>query len=232
MADSTESPQHIETRADSLVGTPLERAQIRITETGFLAAFSDDWCSWQGLFPTRELAAQAVTTHTERARRSPDYAYHYGAQSPFVVELLDDKTAQLCPCQELESLKPWQADRDGQQLLRAKSGRPPLDEVLHRGHLIECHGPDDGMVLSVSSTRCFGLPAFSVIFADPDTESNQDGTYPDSSYRYLNNYVAREGEALCVSMHDRLAFRGQTDAQTDLGRGLNQHRSREPSFVG
>ncbi|QIO25323.1 hypothetical protein [Haloarcula sp. JP-L23] len=218
MVASTESPQHIETRTDCLVGAPLERAQIRTTETGFLTVCSDDWCSWQGLFPTRELAAQAVTTHIERARRSPDYEYHYGAQSPFVVELLDDKTAQLCPNQELDPLTPWQANCDGQQLFRAETDRPPLDEVLHRGDLIECHGPDDGMVLSVSSTRCFGLPAFSVIFVDPDTESNQDGTYPESAYRYLNNYVARDGVALCVSMHDRLAFTGQSDAQSDLKR--------------
>lgn len=182
MADSTESAQHIETAADCLVGTPLKREQIRTTETGFLAVCSDDWCSWQGLFPTRKLAAQAVTTHIERARQSPDYEYHYGAQSPFVVELLDDETARLCPDQELDPLKPWQAHRDGQQLLRAASGHPPLDEVLHRGDLIECHGPDDGMVVSVSSTRCFGLPAFSIIFVDPNTESNQDGTYPESAY--------------------------------------------------
>jgi len=36
--------------------------------------------------------------------------------------------------------------------------------------------------------------------------------------RTLNNYVARNGEAVSVPMADRLLFRGQNNAQSDLKR--------------
>ncbi|MFC7078283.1 hypothetical protein [Haloarcula halophila] len=215
---SSSRSRHIERAADVRVGTPLDRETIRTTETGFLAVCADHHCSWQGLFPSREMASEAVETHVERARRSPDYQYHYGSQYPFIVELLDDTTARVCPDQDLEPLKPWKASYDGHGLTRAECGRPPLDEELHRGDLLECHGPGDGMVLQVSRTRSFGLPAFSIVYVSPEAETNEDGSYREADYRYLNEYVARDGEAVRVPDSDRLSFLGQTDAQSDLRR--------------
>ncbi|AJF27911.1 hypothetical protein SG26_19280 (plasmid) [Haloarcula sp. CBA1115] len=215
--DSTQTCD-IDRDADIHVDAPLDREVIRMTETGFLAVCSDNHCSWQGLFPTREMAAEAVETHIERARRSPDYKYHFGQQNPYVVELIDDSTARICPDQELDLLEPWNSHRDGQRLSRSEATRTPLGEQLHRGDLIDCHGPGDAMVLQISQTRAFGLPAFSIIYVSPDSEPNKDGSYSDDDHRYLNNYVARNGEAVSVPMADRLSFRGQTNAQSDLKR--------------
>lgn len=203
---------------DIQVGRPLDREIIRATVEGYLAVCSDDYCSWQGLFPGRKSACRAVKTHVERARRSSTYEYHYGQQYPFVIELVDDRTARICPDQELDPLKPWISHRNGQLLERSSTDHPPLDELLHRGDLIESHGPGDGKIYTVSRTRCLGLPAFSIRYVDPDAEPNADGEYSKHDLKYLNNYVSREGGAAAVMLDDFLAFKGRTDAQADLCR--------------
>lgn len=211
--------QHIVDAGDDVqVGCPLAREVIRTTAKGHLAVCSDEYCSWQGLFPSRESACQAVKNHVERAQRSPKYEYHYGQQYPYVLELIDDRTARICPDQELDPLKPWISHRDGQMIDRSSSDHSPLDEVLHRGDLIECHGPGDGKVYSVNRTRCLGLPAFSIRYVGPEVEPNATGGYSKHDLKYLNKYVSREGGAAAILGDDFLEFRGRADAQANLRR--------------
>jgi len=117
MDSRLEWPRHIETAADSQVGTPLARERIRNSETGFLAICSEDYCSWQG-FSRVGAGDTGRQNHVDRARRSSGYEYHYGEQYAFMVELIDDMTVWFCPDQRLDPLKPRHAQRDGQRLIR------------------------------------------------------------------------------------------------------------------
>ncbi|APX98657.1 hypothetical protein [Natronorubrum daqingense] len=186
---------------DIQVGTPISRATIRDTESGYLATCRD--CQWMGLFPNGTLADSAAQTHYERC--------HYGTSSYTIVFLVDGTRAQ-CLESNRDRLTPIQSERP---MFPRTTG--DVSALVERGDLIRLAGDREAMVRGVTETRVFGLATWSVTICDTDVDLVDD----DPDWRGMNELIARDGDVYCRYGEDYLgapAFEidGRAAHQSDL----------------
>jgi len=188
------------------VGEPLDRETIRQQEQGFLARCHDTDCDWMGLFPDAEQAQSAVDAHITHAKRSGEM--HYGHVNWTVLQLLDDRRARFLDGDApLPGAGPSQSQVDSHAMLtRSPSDGETVPDLAPPGTHIINNGYGEGVVVQVTGRRASGLPVYSIIYVPLDTERKDDGSYPESAYKYKNQMVAVDGEVYRQWDHDQPEF--------------------------
>lgn len=198
-----------------IVDSPIDREIIRGVDEGHLVTCSGFRCQWQGLFPRRELAIDAINNHLARERRR---GTHFGKVTAHLVKLLGDSRAHALtdshhvfigdsgPEDPLgfgpEEVWPgtgsgFTHEIDG----KGASGVFPrtdgdLTEVVGTGDLIEVPPDRRGKVWRVRETRSLGLPTWTIEYVAPDREGWPD---PETEWtrgqdqKWLNEMVVVDG---------------------------------------
>jgi len=203
-------PAHIENPADVIVGSPIPRDVIRSVETAFLANCRGDPCQWQGLFPTAEMAAEAVQNHQENWDLDDGPHFYTPGNRIEVIELADLQTAYTLHESEIgteNELREWYFPRTTQA----------VSDLVERGDRIELPADREQKVSRVNKTRSCGLPTWSVGFCDMDADLIQD----DLPARGKNELIAQSGEIYhsfgeCPLASPAFEIIGRTDHQASI----------------
>lgn len=211
------------------VGRPLPRETIRTTDQGYLAVCSAMYCDWQGLFPDRVLAVDALETHVCRACRQ-GVSGHAGQITAHLIELLDEDTARCAtdsgwtryvdPRGGGNPTIDFAFDFEGHTFPRTGTARD-LDTLVETGDLIDIREGRQGKVWKVVETRSLGLPTWTILFVDPDREGWPN---PETEWQrgrdqsWLNELVVVDGVATCRYDGEQHPVVGEDDEyQTLLG---------------
>jgi len=193
----------IDSRADIVVDSPIDRATIRTVTDGVLATCTATHCNWQGLFPSAGLAKQAVESHYDHERRSGQY--HYGNRTYTIVLLLDSETAQTVDESALgldvasNRLRTIDGDVREYEFPRTNGD---VSGIVGRGDVIARHHREDAVVESVTETRSLGLPTWTVRYLDSGVPFTEATT---RDYYWINECIAQDGEVYQSFGEDPLA---------------------------
>jgi hypothetical protein len=188
------------------VGEPLDRDVVREQEQGFLVSCNSGRCEWMGLFPEYEQAMTSLESHIKYERE--DGAYHYGKIDWTVLKLQDKRTAAFVDGDAgLGGGQPSQYTIEKEATwLRSAADDETVAGLVRPGIHIDNYGYGEGVVVSVNERWACGLPCFSIIYVPLGTSRNDDGTYPESAYKYMNQMVAVDGEVYRQWEHDHPEF--------------------------
>lgn len=217
-----------------IVGRPLDRDVIKEATGGFLVTCGADVgrCEWQGLFPDRELAVDAINTHVVRERRRGHT--HAGQVTAHLVEFLaDDRAACITDSHHVyigdrgpdEPLSFEPRGRPGSSYIHELNGygfdesfpvtpsdHPGVDELVEPGDLIETSGGREGKVYQVTETRSLGLPTWTIVYVAPEQEWPQNEHQAKQRCKWLNELVAVDGEIVCrYGDHRTYSILGRAD---------------------
>jgi hypothetical protein len=209
----------IEHREDIIVDRPIPRDMLRSVEEGVLVTCTDTHCDWQGLFPDADLAATAVERHYDHEKRSGQY--HYGSRTYLAVELLNQGTACSLDTSKLGlSVEEQRFNTPSGEVRRAEFPRTTgnVSELVQRGDQISLPPDRRHKVCRVSETRSSGLPTWTVVYVDEDTDLTDANR---SDYYWQNELVARDGDVHLSFGLDPLAAPafevvGEIDHQADF----------------
>lgn len=208
----------IETHDDIRVGEPLERETIREVSEGILVTCRAIHCEWQGLFPGPKHAKDAVEMHWERCNRQR-VGYHYGDQEYTIVKLLDDRRAVALDESAISPTDDRVRRATREPAFPRSTGA--VDEIVTRGDQIEFdRHPYEGIVYRVVETRSLGLPTWTVIYVDADTDLDD---VRRSDKRWLNESIAQDDTVYCRYGEEFLGeplfeVVGEVEHQADLKR--------------
>lgn len=200
------------------VGRPIPRETLRETEQGYLVTCYDTRCDWQGLFPDPDLATVACERHWDHEQRSGEW--HYGVRNYTVIELLDEATACTLDQSELglsvEEIRLGTRE-GGVREVEFPRTTGDVSELVERGDRIITPPDRPQKVRSVTESRSYGLPTWSVGYCDVDDDLLSGNLPP----RGQNELIARDGEIYSSFGPDPLAAPafevvGETDHQADF----------------
>lgn len=212
----------INDREDIAVARPIPRETIRAVDTGILVTCHATHCQWQGLFPSAELAKQAVEAHYDHEVRSGKY--HYGRRTYTIVALLGAEEATTLDDSELglsvEHIRLGTVDGGVREVTFPRTTER-VDGLVKRGDLITRPPHKEAIVYKVTETRSLGLPTWTVIYVDPDVDLLD--AQPKRDFHWINECIARDGRVYQRFGPDPLAAPafevvGETEHQTDFSR--------------
>lgn len=210
----------VEAPSDIVIGAPLNRQRVRSTDKAMLVRCSSNHCEWEGLFPSAELAMDAVNTHIYRGRLRQEVG-HVGNCGADLHELdghrarwyKDTNHVYIGQIQPAELLA---FDEDGLGPWYPRS-TDDVNALVKRGDRIRLSGGREGKVELVKPTRSGGIATWSVAFVDPDVDLGDDS----HQRKYQNELIARDGSVYCRYGEQPLAapgfeVLGETDHQADF----------------
>lgn len=204
--------------SDIVVARPIPRETLRATEQGYLATCYDTRCDWQGLFPDPDLATAACERHWEHEQRSGEW--HYGVRNYTVIELLDEATACTLDQSKLglsvEEIRLGTRDGSVREVEFPRT-TGDVSELVERGDRIITPPDREQKVRSVTESRSYGLPVWSVGYCDLDDDLLSGNLPP----RGQNELIARDGKIYSSFGPDPLAAPafevvGETEHQADF----------------